>query len=391
MAHAQLKPAGNTCTTLEERKDYALLPGTSKGYLTEKVEYAMKFPKSIRIQTRDGNVVTRLLMQVVTSGQILMDEKLHDYYWQYKAEVSFDMVPTLRGHPPKPFLSGGKQDNPVGTAKDPLRRHSLNPFPPGHTAGLLRRPDVIIVKNESLRWPGLATTDHEGKPHPDNLRRVVELKFPGDTLDTYQRDAYELIAGGGRSRLCIVDVNDCDGELERARQSAPVMMPAPEKKRQTAAIRSKTPIAEPAFFEQWLAEAGQVSQALWADLCAGTAQLSKEAQSWLKREAPWLFTAGRWVRDTSGQVYQWVNDKGAVIATWTLAQLRSAWAQIAEASDLAWEQIKLIDWSQVLIDTVKGLCVIGILIAGVMIVITLSPYLVAAFTALIGIASLNAA
>lgn len=371
MTSIPYSPAGNTCTTLEERKEYARLTVPGKGYLTEKAETALRTAKVLHVKTKNGNIVERVLCQLTMSGSIRAEESLHDFLWQYKAEVSFDMTPMERATGiPKPFLSSGNKS-------DPLRRHSLNPFPPGMTVGMLRRPDVIITRSDGVRWPGRATTDHEGVSHPDNMLRVVELKFPGDSLDREQENAYLQIAGDVKGkrveRLCVVDVSDCDGELERVRE------------RVRAPIRAKVPIPEKAFYERWLSDAEHATEALWADMQAGVKQLSEEAQAWLRREAPWLFTAGRWVRDTSGQVYRWVSQEGAVIAQWTVAQLKVAWEKISAATDLVLEQIQRIDWTQVLIDTVKGICVIGMLVAGVMIAVTLAPALAAALVAIVGI------
>ncbi|QDL53946.1 VRR-NUC domain-containing protein [Rhodoferax aquaticus] len=371
MIQTSYSPAGNSCTTLEERKEYAKLTVPGKGYLTEKAETALSTAKVLHVKTKNGNIVERVLCQLTMSGAIRVEEALHNYLWQYKAEVSFDMTPTrVAGGVPKPFLSNCNKH-------DPLRRHSLNPFPPGLTSGMLRRPDVIITKSEALRWPGRATTDHQGVAHPDNLLRVVELKFPGDSFDRGQRDAYMQIAGESDGkpveRLCLVDVNDCEGELERVRD------------RVRAPIRTKVPVPEKAFYERWLIDAEHAAETVWADMQAGVRQLSSEAQTWLRREAPWLFVAGRWVRDTTGQVYRWVTQEGAVIAQWTVVQLKAAWAQIAAATDLVSSQIQRIDWTQVLIDTVKGICVIGMLVAGVMIAVTLAPALAAALIAIVGI------
>ncbi|BDT67991.1 hypothetical protein os1_21720 [Comamonadaceae bacterium OS-1] len=373
--------AANGCTTLQERAEYAKLPVQNVGYLTEKVRTALKFPKIVNVKLKSGEVIQALLQQHVVSAAILLDETKADFFWQYKSEVSFDMTPTLDGKLPKPFLQADK-------SQGPLRRHTLNRFPPGLTRDYLRRPDVIIVKNPALRWPGLATTDHEGFAHPDNIARVVELKFPNDTMDPAQERAYRQIAGGSNERLCIVDVQDCDGDLARVREAIKraALLPAPDPKtRVRAPVRSVQPIAEPAWYELWLNHPQQEAQALWSQAQQGVSQLSAQAQAWLKTEIPWLFGTGRWVCDTYNGIYQWVDAQGRVLARWTTAQLRYAKAELARQTDLTLEQIDRIEWGQLVIDVGTTICGVAIVVLGALMVLALSPYLLAALAALMGI------
>lgn len=378
--------AGNTCTTLEERKDYAQIPPMHKGYVTEKVEYALRFPKVTTVRRKDGSTIQAFLQQIVVSGAIRADEFLANFYWYYKAEVSFDMSHIL----PRPFLSSGNKQ------EGPNRRHSLNPFPPGFVKGFLRRPDIILVENAQVRWPGLATTDHEGKSHADNLCRVVELKFPGDELYRDQRDDYIRIAGGSRDRLVIADVSDCDGDLKKAKDAVrqptvqPVLSPKPERER--APIRSVKPIAEPAFYEQWLKqvkdEAGRLGKevdSLVDEVQRGISQLSAEGQAWLRQKAPWLFEAGRWVQDAATGTWTWVNAKGQAAMRWTREKMMDAWKELQRQTDLAWEQLKQIDWGQLLINVVAGIAVVALVVAGVIVVVALSEVLVPALLALLAI------
>ena len=184
-------PQGCTTTSIEGTETEARLPNPSnKPYLMEKANYALRFPRLTLKRMPSGLSSNMELKQLVMSGLIRADEYLRDFRWDYKAEVCFDMTRL----PPTPFLSTSATRK--GEAPDPDRRHTLIPFPPGLTKGLLRRPDVIIVKNRGQRWPGQAGPDHHGVMHPDNLERVVEVKFPGDSLLPEQRAAYLLISGG---------------------------------------------------------------------------------------------------------------------------------------------------------------------------------------------------
>jgi hypothetical protein len=201
----------STATTkLEEDRQYAKLPEKgNKSYLRPKADTAMKVPEIRSVVKASGEEYTLNLRQVTMSGLIRADEAFFDYLWYYKAEVSFDMPDSMKGVP-KPFLSQ--------TSKDLNRRHHLTPFPKGGRKGHLRRPDLIIVKDKNIRWPGRAATNHENQPHPDNLRRVVEIKFPKDNFAEKQMIAYEQIAGG-RDRPTLLHVSSKSRE-KAARKAA---------------------------------------------------------------------------------------------------------------------------------------------------------------------------
>ncbi|WP_445497011.1 VRR-NUC domain-containing protein [Photorhabdus sp. SF281] len=58
----------------------------------------------------------------------------------------------------------------------------------------IRRPDIILVKEDALRWPGRNATYFDGSVHPDNLKMLIEVKFPGDKLTEDQEKDYIQIA-----------------------------------------------------------------------------------------------------------------------------------------------------------------------------------------------------
>ena len=72
-------------------------------------------------------------------------------------------------------------------------------YKPG--TGLIRRPDVVIVKDASK------------PPTQNNIKQIVEMKFPPDTLTARQRDAYILIAGE-ENKLATLEPGDCDCQSE---------------------------------------------------------------------------------------------------------------------------------------------------------------------------------
>jgi hypothetical protein len=389
---ATLQPAGSTCTTINEDPEYAQIPAGNKGYLQEKVEYALQMPKVVYVRLPDGTTTVNLLKQVAMTTAIRIDEEIANFYWQYKAEVSFDMTPaiaTAGDLPPIPFLSSDKTQGPG-------RRHSLNPFPPGMKPGFLRRPDVIIVKNPMNRWPGRGIVDLDGAPHVDNMLRLVEVKFPGDTWGVGQEEAYQMIAGDFKNRMTVIDVSDCNGELEKVRQralaNAPAPQPATEQERKRVPIRSTAPIADPAWYENWWSwaeqqaqEAGAAVAPVWDAINNGYSYVSTETSTFLHQHAPWIFTAGHWMADKASDAWVWVDQKGQEIYRYTTAQLKAGWDEIVRTTDMTWNLLKQIDWAQVGVTTLKVLAAIVVVVAAVAIVILLAPALVAIFTALVAI------
>ncbi|WP_407072487.1 VRR-NUC domain-containing protein [Pseudomonas aeruginosa] len=66
----------------------------------------------------------------------------------------------------------------------------------GPGKGMIRRPDVIIVQNPNR------------PPTQDNIKQVVEMKFPPDPRNTKQTEACKKIAG---SENKVVDMQATDG------------------------------------------------------------------------------------------------------------------------------------------------------------------------------------
>lgn len=388
----------STCSVLEERPEYAPLPNPeSRRYLTTKAEYALRFPRKA-FRSSEGFEPTQVsLYQITMTGMIILEEVAANYFWPYKAEVSYDMTTV----PPKPFLSTSgntKTKNPdesnisedkpsapvmlfpeilgnvtTGTL-DPNRRHSHNPFPKGLVKGFLRRPDVTLVFNPTLRWPGLAGPDHEGIMHPDNITRIIEVKFPGDSLSPTQEKAYQKIAGDER-RFTVLDVVECEPEKKKEPVKTPVIVPVPQNKMdrrlQPVPVYSPQPMSDPAWYEEWAKSLEQHVHSLIDELQRGFHQLSEAAQKWLSEIAPWVAGAGKWVQETAHGAWVWIDEQGRQLARWTEEQLRAAWAKISEFCDLAWETIKAIDWAQVLLTVGKVVAVVVVAVVVVVGVIAL--------------------
>ncbi|MGY2290875.1 VRR-NUC domain-containing protein [Pseudomonas sp. SDO528_S397] len=380
-------PQGCTTTSIEGTETRARLPNpTNKPYLMEKANYAARFPRlSIKLLP-NGEITEVKLKQLVMSGLIRADEYRRDFYWDYKAEVSFDMT-TI---PPKPFLSTSL--TLPGQAPDPTRRHTLFPFPLGMTKGFLRRPDVIIVKNRALRWPGQAGPDHQGVIHPDNLERLVEIKFPGDQLLAEQEIAYTEIAGSS-NRFSVLEISDCrdDDDLKRDRQYnkkhqptgqfSPLQWPSlvpptntdnpPRPAPAPVPAYGPEPTPRPANVEHWTQQVQTAVDSLLEQGAQGIRQLSQEVQQHLEDAATWLSIKGDWVRRESQRAWEWVSETGAQVLRWTDEQLRAIWKEVQRYTDLSLEVLGQIDWVQVLID-------LGIAAATVVVAFAIGTALVAA-------------
>lgn len=396
-------PQGCTSTSIEGRETAALLPNPSnKPYLMEKANYAARFPRLSIKKLPSGALAGMELKQLVMSGLIRADEYLHDYLWDYKAEVCFDMTRL----PPTPFLSTSLTRK--GAAPEPERRHTLIPFPTGLTKGLLRRPDVIIVKNRGLRWPGQAGPDHQGAMHPDNLERVVEVKFPGDKLSPEQREAYIDIAGSPK-RFSVLEIQDCrdDGDRQRDHQYNdahqptgqrdplhwPTLLPAqgPRAAPVPVPVYGPRPIPKAAHVESWTQQIQDAIDGLLEQGAQGLRQLSTEVQQHLEEAADWLGVKGQWVRNESQKVWEWVSETGSQVLRWTDEQLRSIWQQVQHYTDLTLEMLRQIDWVQVLIDTgiVVATVVVAFVIAGAAITAGIPAALMAGLLVLIRLAQLS--
>ncbi|WP_337882169.1 VRR-NUC domain-containing protein [Chromobacterium haemolyticum] len=381
---AKYQPAGGTMTIVEERPEYAKLPQPdNKPYLTEKADVAILAPKSVGVTSKKtGRTYNLNMRQITMSNFIRLDELSHDFKWFYKAEVSFD----LTRNPPVPFLSSSLR------ADGANRRHTINPFPKGLTKNFLRRPDLIIVKDKETRWPGRAAADHDGVPHGDNLARVVEIKFPGDELSIPQRDAYISIAGDG-AHFTVLDVRDLKKEKEAAKSSkVPVFSPQPQAKskslsqRVPAPIYSPVPVSTPGYIQDWGLQLQRELNEMWASAKKGMTGLAQDTQAWLASEAAWLLESGRWVRDQASHAWTWVNEQGQVLARWTEEQLKAVWAKIERYCDIAWNEIRQIEWGQILLNVSKVVVGIALVVAGaVVLVLALPAELVAGFLACVGI------
>ncbi|QGZ43250.1 VRR-NUC domain-containing protein [Pseudoduganella flava] len=142
----------------------------------------------------------RSLKQSCVSGRLKALDEALAHRSIYKPEVNYDMTQ----RPPAPIM-----DSSVGTKghdwlpgwirkyweTPPEGGRRRPPFQPGE--GFIRRPDVVIVK------------DPAQPPTQDNIKKIVEIKFPPDKPNREQTFAYARIADD-ESKVEVMGPDDCN-------------------------------------------------------------------------------------------------------------------------------------------------------------------------------------
>ncbi|MCK9736605.1 MULTISPECIES: VRR-NUC domain-containing protein [Pseudomonas] len=163
----------------------------------------------------------RSLKQSCVSGQLKALDGILKHRSPYKPEVNYDMT----RQPPAPIMDRSVEtkghDWLPGWIKKwwdaPDDQGSRRPpFTAGE--GMVRRPDVVIVN------------DPTKPPTQDNIKQVVEIKFPPDSWSKEQQTDYERIAGGAE-KLEKLEPSDCD-----CNQSEPNHSKIPVEQLGTAAM-----------------------------------------------------------------------------------------------------------------------------------------------------------
>ena len=161
----------------------------------------------------DLSVAGAKLKQVCVSAALKALDEAAGNKTTIKAEINFDMTKKL----PDPIMS---RKNPlVGTEYLPRRTDAIPGFKPN--TGMVRRPDIIVVN------------DPTKPPTQDNIRYVVEVKFPPDFMGDEQRLAYERIAGG-KDKVVLLGPRECGcPEEEKEREPVPEEVPVPVPEEET--------------------------------------------------------------------------------------------------------------------------------------------------------------
>jgi VRR-NUC domain len=142
----------------------------------------------------------RQLKQACVAATMKEVDKQLDHKSPYKQEINYDMTK----NPPEPIMdkevpTKGHDWLPGWIDKYFGKNEQTGERDIKHTPGTgqIRRPDVVIVN------------DPTKPPTQDNIKQIVEMKFPPDTLKPEQRDDYATIAGDEK-KLKKLEPSDCD-------------------------------------------------------------------------------------------------------------------------------------------------------------------------------------
>jgi hypothetical protein len=186
LANGSMAPDGATTPV---RQAQVQLAPTDKKVLCSAMCQCDKMPDV----GKDG----KQLKQGCVSGRLQALDQLLDHRSPYKQEINYDMTKS----PPAPIMDSGIATKGHSYLPGWLRKywgtepeHSPT-FKAGQ--GLIRRPDVVIVN------------DPTKPPTQDNIKQIVEMKFPPDTISRQQAEAYETIAGNSQ-KLTTLQPDKCD-------------------------------------------------------------------------------------------------------------------------------------------------------------------------------------
>ncbi|MDB6373569.1 VRR-NUC domain-containing protein [Photorhabdus bodei] len=397
-------------------------------YLAEKAEYALRLPAMIT--TKLGEI--RSLKQIVMSGLIKIEEYKHDFLWPYKAEVVFAI---REEDVPLPMLatsqiSKQRYGDNLPQSNNPFVRPSDADMEKFGIVGI-RRPDIILVKDEFLRWPGRNATYFDGSVHPDNLKMLIEVKFPGDDLSRDQEKDYIQIATEKRFGVMRVDDSRTEEQKQYDEAWRKLYQPGSQHYKNPIPLAPlppgsppddealPTPPAEgvPGTIPQPLTKKlPLVSTSPWSFLpsyedwvvlgqeVAGLAEnglnyVRDSTRELLAQFGAWFNQAGQWVCEEiidpiSHQVsyaFSWVSAQTGKIVTWTESEIKARWQTVQQGSDITLEELKNISWMQILKEVGEGMLEVVVIIAGVAVVILVTLAVAAALIALVEILAAAAA
>lgn len=145
------------------------------------------------------------LRQQCVSSRLRSADAISGNQSPYKAEINYDMS----RDPPAPIMNSAMATKAHDYLPGWIQKYwpgGLDGYTPG--VGNIRRPDVVIVNDPSL------------PPTQDNIKSVVEIKFPPDRRDVKQQEAYARIAGDS-SKVALMQPSDCGCTDSGNEQTAP--------------------------------------------------------------------------------------------------------------------------------------------------------------------------
>lgn len=406
---------GNLCpavTSINCTMERGRFPGDEDPcYLAQKAEIALRLPS--RIVIKGGS--ERFLKQLVMSSLIQIEEKIANYHWPYKAEVVFAMAKPV----PLPMLATSETSKKKYGEDLP---QSSNPFAQPSSEDWIkrkvkrmRRPDIILVKDRTKRWPGREATYFDGKFHDDNLKMLIEVKFPGDTLSDGQRIDYALIATDTRFGVMRIVDNRTDRQKVYDREYSLIPRPTAERYILPALHPLTIPelplegapgsIPQPLYkylpllstipwdfmpsFEDWVRFGDNVSSLAeegWEYVSESTRKIFNQYGASAYEQQKWFCQQ---VLDPVTQqtkyVFSWMNKKTYDIIIWSEETVRSLWRTVLSGMDITLDYLEQIDWVQVLSNIGDGMVQLAILVKKVMTVVILTIVVVVALVALVAI------
>lgn len=325
-------------TRVEVDKRYQDVAKLDLGYIWVKCDFVLKYMKG-------PNIIVEPIGKKIRSYQVAfytlvnLDEKAARYLWHYKPEVTFS-VPTMAnraaGAVAVPHLISKyvkiEERNDENENYGENRRHSpswrsrivlKNP-----AGGYRRRPDLIIVKDESRRWPGgeigIEDSIYETE-YDDNLKRLVEMKFPKDSLNKDQEEDYKYISGiESFSTLWITQDNKRENH-ENTYEFSQDLVP----------VFAKDNLPYPYKLEPWIYNSLNPINLLSEELIQEeeiSQYFRPETLMELESIAPWLIKEGEFKAE-NGQ-YAFIPHDGSPALTYTTHELSQAWGEIQKEVDL---------------------------------------------------------
>lgn len=165
----------------------------------------------------DKSVDGKSLKQACVSRALMLADKEAHYKSVYKPEINYDMTK----HPPAPIMDSTSETKGHGWLPAWIKKWWDTPDEQGvqrptfkRGKRMIRRPDLVIVNDPSK------------PPTQDNIKQVVEIKFPPDHWSRDQKDDYAVIAGG-EDKLAKLEPDDCS--CDRRDPEAP-KVPSPDAK-----------------------------------------------------------------------------------------------------------------------------------------------------------------
>ena len=202
------------------------------GYLYIVWEFVLRFYNGKSTKNLDafsGSCSVKGRKQNGFDRVVNLTERMTGYYWPYKPEVTFSVPMGTSNIVPVPKI-GRKIGLLDKTTQGKNRRHTRwkcsAPVLPGAKR---KRPDLIIVEDYHIRWPGRETLAY-GEQYEDNLKRLVEMKYGIDSLEPEQKEAYIKIATVKRFSLLEIYQDDDEGNTEGVYEFSPEFVPALERR-----------------------------------------------------------------------------------------------------------------------------------------------------------------